>query len=40
MKSAEYTDEYIAVEAIVPNALFGKVKEYIPGYTEPKEDWE
>ena len=40
VKSAEYTDEYIAVEAVVPNALFGKVKAYIPGYAEPKEEWE
>ena len=40
VKGLDYTDEYIAVEAVVPNALFGKVKDYIPGYTEPKEDWE
>lgn len=37
---SEYTDEGIAVEAIVPPELFGRVKQYIPGYTEPKEDWE
>ena len=38
--STEYTDSGIAVEAIVPPELFGRVKPYIPGYTEPKEDWE
>ena len=36
----EYTDEGIELEAIVPPELFGRVKAYIPGYTEPKEDWE
>ena len=36
----EYTDAGIEVEAIVPPELFGRVKDYIPGYTEPKEDWE
>lgn len=37
---SEYTDQGIAVEAIVPPEIFGRVKQYIPGYTEPKEDWE
>ena len=36
----EYTDAGIEVEAIVPPELFGRVKDYIPGYVEPKEDWE
>ena len=36
----EYTEEGIAVEAVVPAELFGRVKAYIPGYVEPKEDWE
>ena len=36
----EYTDEGIELEAIVPPELFGRVRAYIPGYTEPKEDWE
>lgn len=40
VKNTEYTDECVVVEAVVPNALFGKVKDCIPGYTEPKEDWE
>ena len=38
--STEYTEEGMRVEAIVPPELFGRVKGYIPGYTEPKEDWE
>ena len=36
----EYTDEGIELEAIVPPELFGRIRAYIPGYTEPKEDWE
>ena len=36
----DYGDEGIEAEAIVPPALFGRVKAYIPGYTEPKEEWE
>ena len=40
VKKTDYTDEGIVVEAVVPNALFGKVKDFIPGLTEPKEDWE
>ncbi len=38
--STAYTDEGIEAEAIVPPELFGRIKVYIPGYTEPKEDWE
>ena len=38
--SSEYTEEGVAVEAIVPPELFGKVKAYIPGYEEPREEWE
>ena len=38
--SSEYTEEGVAVEAVVPPELFGKVKAYIPGYSEPREDWE
>ena len=40
VKSTEYTDEGIVAEAVVPLSLFGRVREFIPGYTEPKEDWE
>ena len=36
----EYTDAGIEVEAVVQPELFGRVKQYIPGYEEPKEDWE
>ena len=36
----EYTDEGIEAEVIVPPDIFGKVKRFIPGYTEAKEDWE
>ena len=38
--STEYTDTGVRVEAIVPPELFGRCKPYIPGYVEPKEDWE
>ena len=37
---SEYTEDGIEIEAIVPPEIFGRVKAYIPGYTEPKEDWE
>ena len=36
----EYTDQGIEVDAVVQPELFGRVRQYIPGYTEPKEDWE
>lgn len=36
----EYCDDGIEIEAVVQPELFGKVKEFIPGYTEPKEEWE
>ena len=36
----DYTEAGIECEAVVPAALFGRVKAYIPGYVEPKEDWE
>ena len=36
----EYTDEGIEAEVIVPPEIFGRVKQYIPGYKEPKEEWE
>ena len=38
--NTEYTDTGVRVEAIVPPELFGRCKPYIPGYVEPKEDWE
>ena len=38
--SMEYTEEGIEAEVTVSPELFGRIKEYIPGYTEPREDWE
>ena len=38
--SIEYTDEGIEAEAVVPPAVFGRVREFIPGCTEEKEEWE
>ena len=36
----DYTDAGIEVEAVVQPDLYGRVKQYIPGHEEPKEDWE
>ena len=36
----DYTEAGIECEAVVDPALFGRVKPYIEGYAEPKEDWE
>ena len=36
----EYTEEGIEAEVTVAPELFGRLKAYIPGYTEPREDWE
>ena len=36
----EYLDNGIRAEVTVPPEVFGRIKKYIPGYTEPKEDWE
>ena len=36
----EYTEQGIEVDAVVQPELFGRVKQYIPGYTDPREDWE
>ena len=38
--NTEYTESGIRVETVVPPELFGRVKAFIPGYTEAKEDWE
>ena len=38
--SMEYTDTGITAEAIVTPDVLGRVKKHIPGYVEPKEDWE
>lgn len=39
VKKTEYTDTGVEVTAVVTPEIFGKVKEFIPGYTEPKEEW-
>ena len=36
----EYTDAGIEVEAVVQPDLFGRLRRYIPGYAEEREDWE
>ncbi len=36
----EYTDGGIEAEAVLTPEIIGRVKEYIPGYEEPKEEWE
>ncbi len=36
----DYTDDGIEAEVIVPPQIFGRIKEFVPGYKEPKEDWE
>ena len=36
----DYTEDGIEAEVIVPPEIFGRVKQFIPGYTEHKEDWE
>ena len=40
MLRTEYTDAGIEVEAVVQPDLYGRVKGYVPGYEEQKEDWE
>ena len=37
---AEYTDDGIEAEVIVPPEIFGRITKYIPGYVRQKEDWE
>ena len=36
----DYTDDGIEAEAVITPELLGRVKEFIPGYTEPREEWE
>ena len=38
--SMEYTDSGIEAEVTVGPELFGRLRDYIPGYTPPREDWE
>ncbi len=40
VKKAEYTEDGILVEALVPKALFGKLRDCVPGWEEPGEDLE
>ena len=40
VRQLEYTDSGITAKVCVKDELFGRIKEFIPGYTEPKEDWE
>ncbi len=40
VESIEYTDTGIEAAAVVPPEVFGRIKRFIPGYTEPREDWE
>ena len=40
VKKTDYTDEGIVVEAVVPNALYGKLREYIPGAAAREEEQE
>jgi len=36
----DYTDEGIECEAVVTPEVFGKLREYVPGLSEEKEEWE
>ena len=40
LENLEYTDTSIEVDAIVTPDVFGRVKQFIPGWTEPREEWE
>lgn len=40
LENLEYTDASIEIDAVVTPDLFGRVKQFIPGWTEPLEDWE
>lgn len=36
----EYTDEGVVIDAELTSAIMGRMKEFIPGYVEAKEEWE
>ena len=36
----DYTEAGIECEAVVGPELFGRIKKYIPGYEEPRDEWE
>ena len=36
----EYTENGIEMDAIVPSEIFGKIRQFIPGWQEPRKAWE
>ena len=40
LENLEYTEASIEVDAVVTPDIFGRIKQFIPGWTEPREDWE
>ncbi len=40
LENLEYTDTSIEVDAVVTPDIFGRVKQFIPGWTAPQEEWE
>ena len=40
LENMEYTDTSIEIDAVVTPDVFGRVKQFIPGWTEPREEWE
>ena len=38
VRKIDYTEEGVAVEAVVPDALLGKLREFVPDRAEAKED--
>ena len=40
LENLEYTDASIEVDAVVTPDIFGRIKQFIPDWTEPREDWE
>ena len=40
VKSFEYTDSGITAQVSVREELFGRIKDFVPGYTAPREEWE
>lgn len=40
LENLEYTDASIEIDAVVTPDIFGRIKQFIPGWTEPREDWE
>ena len=40
VEKTEYTENGIEIDAVVTPDVLGKIKKYIPGWTEPREEWE